>query len=254
MYAKRIFLYCSFINPNFPLMKLKSAFYLLPLLIFPLSSFSQSGYIEVEVSESVVLKPLSFEYALTVGNDYDLDAVAEEATETEYDEDINLVKRKANQKKKLNELENFLKLKKYSYTPLDASMEVNKLDIFGSSEGFKVKVNSVEALQKLVAEIKDMKHIDGAIAETTFEDSAAHDAPLLKKIIEKAKSEAQAIAAGTNLTLGKIIEVKEIQESQNSNQNFIDLMKELSSRRYTWGKLTLNKVYSKGYVIKFKAD
>jgi len=239
-------------------MKLKSALYLVPLFLISYTGFSQSGFIEVEVSDVVLLKATSFEYAVTIGNDYsygmpDIDTVA-----TDYNEDINEAKQKANQKMRLNELETFLKQKKYNYSSLsESNLEVKGLSqsIYGSAEGYKVKVASLDQLKKLIGEIKEMNNINGSILDTTFEDGATYDTVLLKKLIDKAKSEAQLIASSTNQVLGKIIEVKEMKEAENSNLNFMDMIMKLSVK----SKLLLNqdvptKNYYKGYTVKFKTE
>ena len=233
-------------------MKLFKTIILSAFVFLPIAVFSQNGFIEIETRDSVQLKAVSFEYAVSLEEDYETYAEQGEASD-----EINEMKNKNIQKMKLSDLENFLKSKKYSYTSLaDSSFDVkrSRLNLFGSTEGFKVSLKSVAELKKLSSELKEMDKVAGTIVSTNYEDESQYEAPLLKRIIDKAKVKAQLIASNTNQVLGKIVEVREVKESENANINFMDLIMKYSNKNKFNMSNEQTKTYYKAFVVKFRAD
>jgi len=251
--ARRIFFILHSINHQLFIMKLFQTIILSTFISLPIAVFSQNGFIEIETRDSVQLKAVSFEYAVTLEEDYE--AYGEQAETTD---DINEMKNKDIQKMKLTDLENFLKNKKYSYTSLtDSNFDIKKsrLNLFGSTEGFKISLKSVEELKKLTSELKQMDKVAGTIVNTNYEDESQYETSLLKRVIDKAKGKAQLIASNTNQILGKIIEVREVKESENANLNFMDLILKYSNKtKFNMSNETQTKTYYKAFIIKFKAD
>ena len=54
-------------------MKFTTKIFILAFILAPISIFSQNGSIEVEVIDSVQIKATSFEYILTLEDDYELE-------------------------------------------------------------------------------------------------------------------------------------------------------------------------------------
>ncbi|MES2747418.1 MAG: hypothetical protein V4648_03515, partial [Bacteroidota bacterium] len=111
---------------------------LLALTLLPFVTFSQTGFIEIEVRDSVQIKATSFEYVIALEEDYNM--VVEDI---EADENINEMKSKNQEKMRLNTLENFLKNNKYNYISLaDSNYEVNgKNNLFRMNNGFKLTLS-----------------------------------------------------------------------------------------------------------------
>lgn len=234
-------------------MKFTTKIIILAFLLAPISIFSQSGSIEVEVIDSVQVKATSFEYILTLEDDYESFAFEE----GEEDVKMKELKNKNTKKTKLNDLETFLKNKKYKYTSLsESNLETNnKYNIFKSNDGFKISVSSFEELKKLSSEVKELDKVSGTIGKTTYQDKSQFEEELIKRLIEKAKTKAQTIVKYSNLTLGKIIEIKETKEVDNANFNFIDMIMKLDkTRNFNLTSDIQNSNYTKAIVVKFKAD
>lgn len=234
-------------------MKFTTKIFILAFILAPISIFSQNGSIEVEVIDSVQIKATSFEYILTLEDDYESYAVEE------FEEDVkmNEIKVKNAQKMKLNNLETFLKNKKYKYTSLsESNLETNnKFNIFKVNDGFRVSLATFEELKKLSIEVKELDKVSGTIGKTTYQDKSQFEEELIKKLIEKAKIKAQTIAKYSNLTLGKIIEIKETKEVDNANFNFMDMIMKLDKKRnFNLASDVQNSNYTKAIVVKFKAD
>jgi len=238
-------------------MKNSKFFLAFALFTLSLTTYSQNGFIEIEVKDSVKLKATSIEYIVSLEEDYDLYAVDEE--EVVEDVKSNELKTKAAQKIKLNNVETFLKNQKYKYVSLaDSSFETNNKTklLFNSNDlGFSVTVSSVEELKKLSGEIKKMDGISGTIGTVKYEDQSVYNDQLIKSIIEKSKSKAQNIAKFANLTLGKIIEIREIKEVDNASYNFFEMIMKLQTKnKFNMYSNSFDHNYVKAMIVKFKAE
>lgn len=223
------------------------------LLLISFTAFSQNGFIEIEVIDSVQIKATSFEYVVALEEDYDV--YVEDA---EADENINEMKAKNQDKIRLTTLENFLKNNKYTYVSLsDSSYEVNgRNNLFRmSSNGFKVTLSSVDALKKFASEIREMTKVTGTISKINYDTKSVQEEELFKKLIEKGKTKAQSLAKLSNLTLGKIIEIREVKEVENANFNFMDMIMKLDKKRnFGMASDIQNSNHTKALVIKFVAN
>lgn len=222
-------------------------------MLLSFNAFSQNGFIEVEVIDSVQVKATSFEYLVALEEDYE--TYIEDA---EADENINEMKVKNQNKMRLATLEGFLKTNKYAFVSLsDSSYEVNgRNNLYRmSAEGFKVSLSSVDALKKFVTEIKSMSKVTGTISKINYDTKSIQEEELLKKLIEKGKIKAQSIAKISNLTLGKILEVREVKQVENANFNFMDMIMKLDKKRnFGMASDIQNSNHTKALVIKFSAN
>lgn len=223
------------------------------LLTLSFVSYSQDGSIEIEVRDSVKLKPISIDYILSVEENYEeAVSVTEDVSE---DTKSNELKAKADEKIKFNNLETFLKKNKYKYISLsDSGFETGNHSRPYFDGGFSVTVSSVEELKKLSTEIKKMQDIGGYIGTIKYEEPSIYEDQLLKSLVEKAKIKAQKIATLANINLGKILEIREVKEVDNTSYNFFQQIMKLSSKNKRNPVNSFTSNYVKALVIKFKAE
>lgn len=182
---------------------------LLFLLLIPFSgAFAQAKFIEVEVRDTVVLKPSNFRCVITVTGDPEDDELTTYYNKPfDKKEDLKLIK------KNLEKVERELKLRAYSYNPdeisineqisepSNGSITVNLV----TSKQFDGLKGMLERFGFASMQLKNIQFLDGDKAETR----------LLKKIIDKAKVKADVIAAYSGLKLGRIMEVTESKETED---------------------------------------
>jgi hypothetical protein len=225
---------------------------LIVVFLFPIFVNAQSGSIEIEVKDSIEVKATSFEYLVKLEEDYDsVDEITEE------DSVVQQVKLNDLNKMKNNQLEMYLKNNKFSYrSSVDFSYEVNTgFARRYQKDGFIVSIPDEAGLKKISKDIREMKNVSGTINAIKYEDNPKSEEILLKKLIEKAKVKAQYIATISNLTLGKIIEIKELSTIENSNNNFMDMIMKLQRKtNFNMSDDIKNSSIQKSIIVRFKVD
>lgn len=220
------------------------------LLLFANACFAQ-GFIEVEVRDTIVLKPESYVYEISISD------------RMNYEEDytdngpIDQLKRKAEKKnemiKKTAELESFLKKKGYVYAPAK-DYEVQNLFGLPKTKSFRVTVKTPEALEKITQEVDEMDQYSGSLADVNYGDTSTLENKLFEKLIKKAKLKAAAIAVATNQKLGAIIEFKELKQSENFNTTFMEMIMSMKGRNGNPFYQSSGGEMTKGATVKFKTE
>jgi Protein of unknown function (DUF541) len=166
------------------------------------AGFAQERFIEVAVTDTIVMKPTSFKYAVSVGND-EVTAVIGVDTEDEYDYKAAM---EMNKQKEAG-LKDFLVKKGYK---IDANDDSNPYaNIFAPGDGLVVTLKNKAEADKLVAEVEKLGYAQARPAGAEYGDESKYDNPLLKKLLDKARKKAEFIAATSGTKLGRIISVKE---------------------------------------------
>ena len=220
------------------------------LLLFANACFAQ-GFIEVEVRDTIVLKPVSYIYEISISD------------RMNYEEDyadngpIDQLKRKAEKKnemiKKTSELESYLKKKGYTFEP-SKDYEVQNLFGMPKTKSYKVTLKTPEALEKLSQEVEEMDQYSGSLADVNYGDTSQLENKLLEKLIKRAKNKAAAIAAATNQKLGTIIEFKELKQSENFNTTFMEMLVSMKGRNGNPFFQSPGGEMAKGATVKFKTE
>jgi len=212
---------------------------LLFALLFANACLSQ-GFIEVEVRDTLMLKPQSYQYKISV-NDVpnaapapapDMDSIVASAQESVYDADY--------LSDRISGLEKFLKKNRYDFIK---SRNYTVTDYYHGNQtvaNYLVKLKSSKNLDELVDAIDKMYGISGMLIEITYDTSDATEAKLTQKIISKAKAKAEFIASQTNQKLGPVIEFRE--------QHFNVPFRKIPSTQ------TVMSEISKTVIVKFKTD
>ncbi len=206
-------------------------------------AFAQSKFIEVEVRDTVALKPASFRCVISVAGA----SGSEENTIDDYKpfDEKEYIK---NVKQNLKKVEQELKLKKYNFKTDDGIATYPSLS--GPSNG-QITVNLYTPKQKEELEllIAQFNFASVQVKSVDYLDRDKAEIRLLRKIIDKAKIKADAIAGYSSLKLDRIIEVKESKEID-------DLTINIGSAYYVMenGNEPLNGKLSKALTIKFMAE
>ena len=179
--------------------------FLVVLLGTALSTYGQR-FIEVSVSDSVLLKPkrITFGIRLTeaLPDGYsDILKLSHDAGQDEYKADQIAEKQKT--------LNKFLATNKIAYYEKPA--DNLSLDAFKSQLAtYYVDVKSVAEGQELLRKLTSFDGIKSGVMEITYDKQEATERALLQRIITKAKKDADLLAALSGVKLGAILEIKEV--------------------------------------------
>ena len=220
------------------------------LLFISTISFGQNKFIEIEVRDTLMLKPLSFEYVISI-SDIRVDTLAVAADDYAYN--AKGMRQKYN--KKAEELKKLLQSKKYAFKDLrDSNYELNSMSFYHEN-GFIVSLKNLEDLRSLKKILSDYYYISATIGEVFYYDENTVEQLLIKKLIGRAQRKAALIASETGLKLGKILEVKEVKEVDNFTFNIMDTYVSSGRRnRLNAEDGALKGIRSKAMVIKFAAE
>lgn len=217
------------------------------LLLTTTFCFSQTGFIEIEVRDTIKMKPIKFEYNVQISDSKflkfnDKGMISQDSS-------------KIKMKEKYKELGTFLKNKKYKIQPNNnANYQIHEYVGFWKY-GYVVTLEQTSELQKLTSELKELDYITGSLGKMEFENVEAEEERLFKKLLDKARKKATTIAKLSGQKLGKIIEVKEVKEVDNITYNVLDI--------YAVAQRTNNSVSnenqfhgkkSKAFVVKFLTE
>ncbi len=221
---------------------------LIAILLFTTSfCFSQSGFIEIEVRDSIRIKPIKLEYNVQISDSKflrfnDSGKVSKDNSKLKI-------------KEKYQELEVFLKNKKYKIHPLNNS-NYQIHDYIGFWKyGYAITLEKTEDLQKLISELKELDYITGSLGKMEFSDEEKSEERLFLKLLNKAKRKAMTIAKLSDLRLGKIVEFREVREVDNMTYNILDtyFVSQQNSKLNSTNKVLYSQK-SKAIVVKFLAE
>jgi hypothetical protein len=222
----------------------------LALMLISFSAFAQSKFIEVEVTDTITLKPLNFQFNVYVNDDDEVVVYNEDDVE-DYDPLAELEK----SKNKLQNIKKLLENKKYKTEPLDES-KANFLDkrfSMRESQGFTVRVSGQAEMQKLKDLLDAQKDAKTVIAVTKYADELKAEEQLIKKLMDSAKARAAVIGLNSGLKPGRILEVKEGKKSTDFNMNdFYSQIMKMGMMGQNGGNYTGS--LSKTFVVKFTAE
>lgn len=194
-------------------MKKKIVLFLSMLISAVLLSQTRNDFIEVTVSDTILIEPERFFYTV-ICNKPDIEETLKEIKESNYsskkeskktEEDI----RKIIKKLKLDTIAivNY-SIKGDTFYNYDRNMDNNGT--------FRIVLNSKEQLQGLVEELRKIKKIDGFISRVESSKKNESEKLLYKQLIEKARIKAELLSAYANRSIGQIQQITE-QEDEEKN-------------------------------------
>jgi len=225
-------------------------FLIAALMLFSLASFAQSKFIEVEVTDTITLKPLSFQCNIYAHTDiYALDTVA-----VAFEEDYDPMAEQEKQKNKLKEIKRKLEAKKYKVGPLGPSKS-NLMDLKiyggGSENGYSVVVNSEAEVQKIKDLLENEARVEVSVLK--FADEIKAEEQLIKKLMDKARARVAVIGMNSGLKPGKILEVKEGKQGGGFDmESYLTQVMKMSGMGRDSGPYTGS--LSKTFVVRFAAE
>jgi hypothetical protein len=222
---------------------------LIALFFISAISVAQNKFIEVEVTDTIALKPLDFQFNVYVNNEVEVLSYNEDE---EYDPKAELEKNK----KKLQDIKKMLENKKYKISALNESKPnlFDKKRSGRNGEGFTVLVSGQAEMQKLKDLIDTQPDAKALITVTKYADEQNAEDQLIKKLMDKAKTRVAVIGLNSGLKPGRILEVKE--GKQGSDFNIGDFYSQIAKLGAMFGENTGNYMgsLSKTFVVKFAAE
>lgn len=206
-------------------------------------AFAQSKFIEVEVRDTVALKPASFKCVISVSGSYDAGENTIDNSkpfdEKEYTKSV---------LQNLERIKTELKQKKYNFKTDDGINLYPPLSAL-SNGSIIVNLTTAKQLEELNVLMAQFEFAATRVKDIVYVDRDKAEMRLLKKIIDKAKVKADVIAGYSGLKLGRIIEVKESKEID-------DLTINIGAAYYVMenGNDPLNGKLSKALTVKFMAE
>lgn len=230
---------------------MKKLLYLSTFLFASLSIYSQSKFIEIEVNDTILLKPTSFEVAISIKEESPYSGIYDEDENT----DTSKLKADSFKKNKSTEIETLLKTKNYKFSNGNSGENFMGISLKNDNQGFIVNISSIVELKKLETDLKSIDKIETAIVKTTHEDGSKYEDLLYKKIFAKAKNKANIITTNSSLILGNIFEIRDnlLTSSANPMEDYTKLMSEMMSKMQNKSGLNPEKKeYKKSYIFKFE--
>lgn len=220
-------------------------------LLFGLSAFAQTGFIEVEVRDTVQIKSVSFIYNIRIGDGWSiyptLSAEAVPAADVEYD----VKEMQAEYDKKCKDLERLLTKKGYTFQLLfDERFTIS--DALDTDKGFSVSLKSMADLTKLKKDLEGLDYISANVGDIDYGAETLYEKRLFEKLIAKARKKAETIASISGQKVVRIAEVKESKETDNVSYNIANTYFAMANNKLFSKKGNLYGTVSKGVIIKFE--
>lgn len=175
------------------------------LLLCGAGSFAQTGFIEVTVTDTVWMKPASFDYSITVKDNWDL---YPDDIDASFDEDQAMAAMEADRKQKTEALKAFLTKKKYAFKEFEN--EDYGLIKTEAGYGYTITLSNGKELQRLKDDLKTLDYVTGTLANPVLAPEAGYDTALYTKLMKRARAKAEAIGTAGGQKPGKVLEVREI--------------------------------------------
>jgi hypothetical protein len=216
------------------------------LLLLSLSSIAQSKFIEVEVQDTITLKPQTLQCNIILSE--------KEVFAFEDDTDISELQTQEEDNNKLQELKRTLEMKKYIVKPLDKGNLGMMGKLNRDAKGYTVIVNSIAEAETVKETVSKMKNAEVMVTTLTYANEVKAEELLIKKLLDKAKSRAALIGVNSGLKPGRIIEVKEGQPTGGNGMK--DFYSEIMKLGNMFGADTgnYNGSLSKTFVVRFAAE
>ncbi|MFP9114707.1 hypothetical protein ACLI1A_12260 [Flavobacterium sp. RHBU_3] len=171
------------------------------MIISGIAGFAQERFIEVQVADTIMMKPVGIKYLVYVIED-------ENTVQDEYAYKAN----EQTRKQKEIVLKDYLSKKGYKPQPADENSAP-----FGAVltrlEGFVVTLKNQAEADKFVDEVNKLGYAGAIKSGTLYGDEAAYDSALIKKLLDKALKRAEVIATVSGMKLGRQLSIKQGDEA-----------------------------------------
>lgn len=224
-------------------------------ILLCLGFYSQNNFIQIEVTDTLVLAPNEIIYSVSVNDDKFINAFENNTNDIdEYFFDNKGYANKLEDRKQ--ELKNYLIEKGYNPLPIDFNpYEINPPLVLDNSSGFKLSFKNVREIEQLKKDIQPLDYVEGEILSVDYETDSISEKRLIKKLFYTAKRKAQYIAELDNKKIGDLISFKEIGEKENLDLAMHDLyFTVLKANNYSFLGKSIYTSISKTGVFKFELE
>ena len=173
------------------------------------------AFLDIKVMESIERSPITIEYQVRVNpqtnQEYDLDR--------DYDAQRKVLRSRI--KEEEAQLKQFLETNKVKFT---INREENFLitrDALGYSL-YCIKVNNKTELDNLITLLRQLENIEGNVGKKLYPESEKEELGWFEKLYGKARSKAEKMAILMNCTLGKVLEVEDLDKQVLSYYELLD--------------------------------
>lgn len=185
------------------------------LLFFSAASFAQDKFIEVEVADTITLRPERFEYEIKV---YILDTSAVMVEEIPYD----IKAEKAKYAKQEAELVKMLKKHKHDFKPIPTTASDGGNMAFYNTTGAVVVLKNEKEFLEVQKLMEKIDYVYGSFGEVHYANEQKAEEALYEKLLGKAAAKAAAVAAASGLKAGRVIAVREAKDMSGLSVNIGD--------------------------------
>lgn len=212
------------------------------LLFISTLGFSQEIFIEVLVKDTIVLKPISFEY--TIKSDIGFDF-----------EEMNRKNRTELIKETDKKVLDFLKNGNYKFE----ENQVNSLfaSLGGSQpKSYTVFIPDLNAKEIFIKQIEKAGGLEYFLANTNYEQNELTEERIYSKLLNKADKRAKLLGKVKNLKIGEIIEISETKASETVFSSFMEklMARGDSALDVTTTFLNDNGILRKSISVKYKVE
>lgn len=219
-------------------------FALIALLFISLDAFAQEKFIEVEVTDTISLKPVDFKCDVYIDGD---------VMPFNEHEDYDPIAAEEKAKNRVEEIRAMLQSKKYKVEELNESIP----GIGGRRRGelgVSVSVTGESEVKKLKDLFKANNDVTIVVTVLKYADELKAEEQLIKKLMDKARARAAVIGTNSGLKPGRILEVKEGKrgDGMSSLEDFYGQIARLGGFSQDAGNYTGS--LSKTFLVKFAAE
>ena len=174
---------------------------------FSATSGSNEKYIEVKVSDTIMVNPDVITLMISIGDKKEKNYFNDDETEADREEAKRKEKNDAIQKKK--QIEEVLKKNNISFKFHE---EKESKDIFSKDLGlyenaYEVELKNEAQIEKLKKDLNSIKEVTTMVTSSKLNDKEKYELILIDKVMKKAEREATAIAKAMSVTLDKPLNV-----------------------------------------------
>lgn len=211
---------------------------------------AEQKYIEVTVTDSVIIKPDVIEYSISLQRDYssmEMPAAYDDNTDnTDYMNELKRLEEEAKMKMEIQEkkLKDYITKSKVNYKKIEAEKSYEDYG-YKPSTSYLLTFKSSEDLTAFINGFPEDIQYRGELVSMRCSNTVKYEDKLLDKIITKANTQARKIASASGVKLGAMIQysdnVNEI--AKGIEESIRTLMRESKRNResYFFENMLLNK-------------
>ncbi|MBR8537796.1 hypothetical protein KDU71_19650 [Carboxylicivirga sediminis] len=220
--------------------KIQILFVLFVLILIQFKSLAQeTKYIEVISSETFILKPKSFIYQISFGQQMEFMGMN---IPMNNDTDI--------PQASFTDIENMIKSEQFKYIVNDDNDF--SISIQTKHPTIEVELDNLKDLKRLYNKLKHEKGISGKIMNVNYESESLSQDEKFNLLYSKALKQAQQLALVSGNTVGQLFNISEIINESDSQMELYKTMMKNMPLGLLGSQNTLNKEIQRQFMFKFE--